>query len=70
MASIYKRKRAKGQYVYLVSFRDIRGDRRRLTAKTKEEAEQLLADKIRESRAHPRRLLIATSRSPRTPMIG
>ncbi len=48
MSSIRRRKRAKKD-VYLVDFRDALGIRRRLTAPTKERAEVLLADKIKES---------------------
>ncbi len=47
MASIRRRKRAK-QDVWHVDYRDATGVRRRLTAVTKAEAEDLLAEKIRE----------------------
>jgi integrase len=49
MASIRRRKRAKRD-VYLVDYFDGAGVRRRLTAATRREAEDLLADKIKESR--------------------
>jgi len=49
MASI-RRRRRKGQDVWMVDYRDTGGRRRRLTATTRAEAEDLLADKIRESR--------------------
>ena len=49
MASI-RRRRREGQDVWLVDYRDAGGRRHRLTATTRAEAEDLLADKIRESR--------------------
>jgi len=51
MASIRRRRRARGD-VWLVDYRDAAGARQRLTASTKEAAENLLAEKIRE-RQHP-----------------
>jgi integrase len=53
MASIRKRRRAKRD-VWLVDFNDARGRRRRLTASTKEEAQLLLAEKLREADEMPR----------------
>ena len=49
MASI-RRRRREGQDVWTVDYRDAGGRRHRLTAATRTEAEDLLADKIRESR--------------------
>ena len=49
MAGIWRRKRAKRD-VWMVDYCDISGVRHRLTAKTREQAENLLADKIKESR--------------------
>jgi Phage integrase, N-terminal SAM-like domain len=49
MASIRRRKRAKRD-VWCVDYRDGAGVRRRMTALTREIAEDLLAEKIRESR--------------------
>src|SRR6266850_1441647 len=51
MASIRRRRRARGD-VWLVDYRDAAGLRQRLTARTKEAAENLLSEKIRE-RQHP-----------------
>ena len=51
MASIRRRKRAK-QDVWLVDYRDAAGVRHRVTALTKEAAENLLGERIRE-RQHP-----------------
>ena len=51
MASIRRRKRAK-QDVWLVDYRDAAGGRHRVTALTKEAAENLLGERIRE-RQHP-----------------
>ena len=48
MSSIRHRKRVKRD-VWLVDYRDASGARRRLTAKSKEAAELLLADKIKEA---------------------
>src|SRR6202171_5968883 len=49
MASIRRRRRAK-QDVWLVDYRDASGHRYRITAMTKAEAEDFLAEKIRERR--------------------
>ncbi len=49
MASIRRRRRAKRD-VWCVDYRDATGARRRVTAQTREVAEDLLAEKIRESR--------------------
>jgi hypothetical protein len=49
MAHIWKRSRAKRD-VWIVDYLDAAGVRHRVTAKTKEQAEDLLADKIMESR--------------------
>jgi len=49
MASI-RRRRREGQDVWIVDYRDAGGRRHRLTASTRAEAEDLLAEKIRESR--------------------
>jgi hypothetical protein len=49
MASIRRRRRAR-QDVWLVDYRDAAGARHRVTASSKQEAEDLLADKIRELR--------------------
>src|SRR6266508_4373724 len=51
MASIRRRRRAKGD-VWLVDYRDLTGRRHRITAPTKEAAENALAERIRE-RQHP-----------------
>ena len=49
MATIWKRKRAKRD-VWIVDFADAAGVRHRMTAPTRDKAEGLLADKIKESR--------------------
>ena len=54
MAGIWRRKRAKRD-VWIVDCRDAAGMRHRLTVKTREQAEGLLADKITESRDAPPR---------------
>ena len=51
MASIRRRRRERRD-VWLVDYRDGAGVRQRLTAPTKEAAENLLAEKVRE-RQHP-----------------
>jgi integrase len=51
MASIRRRRRARGD-VWLVDYRDVVGVRHRITASSKQEAEDLLANKILELR-HP-----------------
>jgi len=69
MASIRRRRRARGD-VWLVDYRDAAGLRQRLTARTKEAAENLLSEKIRE-RQHPACIRrTAISRSPSTRSAG
>jgi integrase len=78
MASIRKRARARGREVYEVDYTDATGRRRRLTAKSREAAEQLRAEKVREaSQAMPtdvdRDVILseyATSWTERLPALG
>src|SRR5262245_10210905 len=51
MASIRRRKRARGD-VWLVDYRDLAGRRHRVTAPTKEAAQNVLGERIRD-RQHP-----------------
>ena len=50
MASIRKRRRAKGRTVWIVDYRDATGVRHWVTCATREEAEQTRADRVRDSR--------------------
>lgn len=52
MASIRKRKRAK-QDVWIVDYEDVAHVRHRVTCRTRQEAEDVLAEKIQESRQAP-----------------
>jgi integrase len=52
MAKVWRRKRAKKD-VWIVDYLDAAGFRHRVTRKTKQEAEDLLADKIKESHGGP-----------------